>query len=56
MEHRQQPPKDRALDTPGEANRDKHVDFCEGEESTWVSGREDISRSRKKHLAKWKRR
>jgi hypothetical protein len=41
MEHRQEPPKDRALDTPEEANRDKHINFVEKEESTWTSGRED---------------
>ena len=41
MEHRQEPPKERALDTPGEANRDKHVNFVEKDESTWTSGRED---------------
>jgi hypothetical protein len=25
--HKQSPPKDRHLDTPGEANRDKHINF-----------------------------
>jgi hypothetical protein len=25
--HKQRPPKDRHLDTPGEANRDKHINF-----------------------------
>ena len=48
MENKKQ---DRALQTPGEANRDKHINFLAGENGDPYTGRESVESGRRRHDA-----
>jgi hypothetical protein len=48
MKDAQQPERDRHLDTPSEANRDKHINFVEAEDTDRNQGNTDKLTDRQK--------